>query len=90
MADDSDESIIHTALRETEEEIGVNHRKVEIWATTPPLPDQVSSHGKKNNCENYYSVSVDGYHVINLLLIFKQNVFQKVIFNMLGILWRNV
>ena len=33
MQDKSDDSIIHTALREAEEEIGLKIKKCDIWGT---------------------------------------------------------
>lgn len=35
---DEGESFIETALRETEEEIGVNRKNIDIWGTAPSVP----------------------------------------------------
>lgn len=40
IKDDGDRDIIHTALRETEEEIGLNESLVNVWGTLPPLPSK--------------------------------------------------
>ena len=43
IVDSTDESITHTALRETEEEIGLAPSRVDVWSLTPMLPDAVST-----------------------------------------------
>jgi 8-oxo-dGTP pyrophosphatase MutT (NUDIX family) len=40
----SDEDAVHTALREAEEETGLDVRAVEVLATLPPVPLPVSNH----------------------------------------------
>lgn len=40
MADDSDESLQHTALRETEEELGIQHEDIELWGCGNPITRQ--------------------------------------------------
>ena len=43
MEDDTDEDLIRTALRETQEEIGLAENAVDIWGQLPPLPGRVSN-----------------------------------------------
>ena len=38
MQDDSDRDLIHTALRETEEEVGILQNHVDVWGFLPPVP----------------------------------------------------
>ncbi|KAL4221676.1 nudix (nucleoside diphosphate linked moiety X)-type motif 8 [Mactra antiquata] len=40
MHDTGDKDIINTALRETEEEIGLDRNSVEVWGTLPALPSK--------------------------------------------------
>lgn len=42
MKDDRDENLIRTALRETQEEIGLAENAVDIWGQLPPLPGRVT------------------------------------------------
>ncbi|GLV34618.1 uncharacterized protein CBL_09099 [Carabus blaptoides fortunei] len=43
MADDSDESLQHTALRETEEELGIQQEDIELWGCGNPIVRQDTS-----------------------------------------------
>ena len=36
--EESDRSLIETALRETEEELGVERHRWDIWGDLPPIP----------------------------------------------------
>ena len=40
-ADDGDQDPIHTALRESHEEIGLPEDKIDIWGTLAPVPGRV-------------------------------------------------
>ncbi|XP_068700517.1 mitochondrial coenzyme A diphosphatase NUDT8-like [Montipora capricornis] len=41
--DPEDKSLVETAIREMDEELGVERRQVHVWASMPPVPDR---HGK--------------------------------------------
>ena len=41
LSESSDLSLVHTALRETEEELGVDQNRWDIWGELPPLPNRV-------------------------------------------------
>ena len=51
--DPEDESIIETAVREMEEELGLEKNYVQVWARMPAMPDRVITY----NFLNYNSVS---------------------------------
>ena len=40
--DKEDNSIVDAALRETEEELGINKTAVEVWVEAFPIPDRVN------------------------------------------------
>ena len=39
--DPEDKSIIETAVREMEEELGLEKSRVQVWAEMPAMPDRV-------------------------------------------------
>ena len=39
--DETDASLTHTALRECEEELGINQNNIEVWAELGAVPDRV-------------------------------------------------
>ena len=39
--DPEDSSLIETAIREMDEELGLDRRHVEVWAPMPTMPDRV-------------------------------------------------
>ena len=39
--DPEDSSLIETAIREMDEELGLDKRHVEVWALMPTIPDRV-------------------------------------------------
>lgn len=41
--DKEDNSIVDAALRETEEELGINKRAIEVWVEAFPIPDRVNT-----------------------------------------------
>lgn len=41
--DPEDSSLVETALREMEEELGFERSQVQVWAPMPAVPDRVSS-----------------------------------------------
>ena len=41
MRDADDIDIIQTAVRETQEELGLARVHTEVWASLPPMPDRV-------------------------------------------------
>ena len=41
--DKEDNSIVDAALRETEEELGINKTAVEVWVEAFPIPDRVNT-----------------------------------------------
>ena len=51
--DPEDKSIIETAVREMEEELGLEKSRVQVWADMPAMPDRVITF-------NYNSVFVNG------------------------------
>merc|ERR1712198_82657 len=42
-SDEDDVNIIETALREANEEIGLDKKNVEIWCSMPPIPDRINN-----------------------------------------------
>ena len=40
-SDEDDVNIIETALREANEEIGLDKKNVEIWCSMPPIPGMI-------------------------------------------------
>lgn len=38
MYEESDQSLIETAMRETEEELGVERHRWDVWGDLPPIP----------------------------------------------------
>lgn len=65
MHDEGDRDFIHTALRETYEEIGLPEQQVDIWGTVPPSPSKV----KTINCKTYYFLLVSKTSDYNCLWI---------------------
>jgi 8-oxo-dGTP pyrophosphatase MutT (NUDIX family) len=49
MKDPGDRDLIHTALRETFEEIGLSEDCVDVWGTLPASPSRVQL-GRKVHC----------------------------------------
>lgn len=44
--DPEDKSLVETAIREMDEELGVERRQVHVWASMPPVPDRHGRSGK--------------------------------------------
>ena len=44
VADAADESLVETALREAEEELGIPREKCDVWGSLPPMPGYQVSH----------------------------------------------
>jgi len=38
LSDEGDRDVVHTALRETHEEIGLLEDRVQVWGSLPPSP----------------------------------------------------
>ena len=44
IRDETDTDFVHTALRETQEELGIEPSVFDIWGQMNPLPGSVSTH----------------------------------------------
>lgn len=42
MTDPDDKDIIETALRETEEEVGISRSRIDVWGVTPKMPSRAA------------------------------------------------
>ena len=49
LRDETDTDFIHTALRETEEELRISKDKIDVWGTMSSVPGKVSTpiHGRR-------------------------------------------
>ena len=45
LTDEGDRDVVHTALRETEEELGIPASQVDVWGVLPSMPDRVRVSG---------------------------------------------
>ena len=41
LSDEEDQDVGTTALRETEEELGISTSQVDVWGVLPPMQDRV-------------------------------------------------
>ena len=41
MSDEGDQHVAATALRETEEELGIPASQIDVWGALPSMPDRV-------------------------------------------------
>lgn len=67
--DPTDTSSIHTALRETEEELGVPTDQWDVWGELPSFPDRVKGVSKSIDCIVEYLVYMMKFYYLMVKLM---------------------